>query len=95
MFCAGPVTAAHLPIPEMAGGRCPLCGMGFRDDAPPADGPGGGGHGPGGADQEAGTDAGDVELLRCPDCGRRYWTDPHGPGGHCIVGLLPGPEGGR
>lgn len=87
VLCAGPVTAAHLPIPAIAGDRCPLCGMGFRDAPPPAVATGGA--------TATDVDIGDVELLRCSDCGRSYWTDPHGPGGLCIVGLLPRPEGLR
>lgn len=32
----------------------------------------------------------EFEILRCPDCDRRFWSDPHGGvGGRCAVGLLP------
>lgn len=35
-------------------------------------------------------DAGGIEFLRCPDCGRRFWAAPRaGANGRCAVGLLP------
>lgn len=67
----GEGAAARL-LPEAG---CRRCGMRFRDaPMPPRRG-------------SPAADIGGVELLRCPDCGRRFWADPHGPGGRCAVGL--------
>lgn len=66
------------------GERCPRCGMGFR--AAPVAASGEPRHTDG--EPEPRGDAGGVEILRCPDCGRRFWADPDGSGGRCAVGLV-------
>lgn len=77
-----------------AAARCPRCGMGFRDTPPPRRRrrarPGAAAGDPPCAGRQADPcdDAGRLEILRCPDCGRRFWADPDGPGGHCTVGLV-------
>lgn len=94
---AGPVMAPHLAMPETAGEKCSRCRITFRDEAPPTAREGRRAHrcawqvaAVGAAANTAELpEAGGVELLRCPDCGRRFWADPLGPDGRCAVGLLP------
>lgn len=58
--------------------RCARCGVRFVDGPPP----------PKAVLRRC--EAGDVEWLRCPDCGLRFWADPAGgKGGRCAVGLGP------
>ncbi len=75
--------------PDAAGVRCRRCLMRFRATPPPTSpappSPPPWPHAPSAPRAEAGG----IELLRCPDCGRRFWADPDGSAGRCAVGLLP------
>ncbi len=62
--------------------RCARCGVRFMDGPPPGPPPG---------TDLGGREAGDIEWLRCPDCGLRFWADPAGGAdGRCAVGLYRG-----
>ena len=64
---------------KATGRRCARCGVQFVDGPPPL---------PDAVSR--GREAGDVEWLRCPDCGLRFWADPAGGAdGRCTVGLYP------
>lgn len=77
-----PHAAPHMALAEPAA-RCRRCGMAFRNEALPAALAGHCGR------ATLSADAGEVEILRCPDCGRRFWADPAGTGGRCAVGMIP------
>ncbi len=71
--------------------RCARCGVRFMDGPPPGPPPGAAPGTPPGTPPGAdlgGREAGDIEWLRCPDCGLRFWADPAGGAdGRCAVGL--------